>query len=217
MRELEENLLNLKDYDVMWFELNSSDFGSPQVRRRVYIVGIRKDVLGKSDFQIELKRYQRRKFKDIAQKGYLPQLSLSPTQEKNIRSFMKSAPSFKDGMRRVGKAYLCEGGNVGQAYHAHGLVPTLTKVWARFLPIYFPEEDEAKPWGSSSFEPDHLYKSGKSGTIRRASVKEVMRLQGFPDKFRPHENDLRAYEHSGNAVNALTVREIAENVLRYLN
>jgi DNA (cytosine-5)-methyltransferase 1 len=62
MHAFEENLLRLKDYNVMWFEMNSSDFGSPQVRRRVYMVGIRKDILGNSEFQIELKRYQRHRF-----------------------------------------------------------------------------------------------------------------------------------------------------------
>jgi DNA-cytosine methyltransferase len=217
MRELEENLLNLKDYDVMWFELNSSDFGSPQVRKRVYIVGVHKEFLKRSHFEVELKKYHRHAFKDIAQSGLLPHLHLSNSQERNIRSFMGSVPSYRDGMRRVGKAYLCDGGNVGQAYHAHGLIPTLTKVWARFLPIYFPGEGESRPrLRSIEFEPDHLYRSKSSGTIRRASVKEVMKLQGFPYKFRPHVNDLRAYEHAGNAVNALTVREIAENILRYL-
>ena len=43
-----------------------------------------------------------------------------------------------------------------------------------------------------------------------------MRLQGFPDSFRPHELDRIAYEHAGNAVNAKIVREIAENLLAYI-
>jgi site-specific DNA-cytosine methylase len=123
-------------------------------------------------------------------------------------------PSFHDGMRRVGQAYLCSGGNVGQGYHAHGMVPTLTKVWARFMPIYFPHPKENIPeLTSREFKPNRYY--GK-GYFRRASVREVMRLQGFPDSFKPNIKDSLAYEHAGNAVNAKTVREIADNLLGYI-
>ena len=144
-------------------------------------------------------------------------LDLSENQDANVRSFMNRPPSYKDGMRRVGKAYLCEGGNVGQAYHAYGMVPTLTKIWARFLPIYFPHPKERvlPSLDDRHFEPDFSY-YGK-GRLRRASVREVMLLQGFPKSFRPHENPSRAYEHAGNAVNAKVVREIARNLLNYIH
>lgn len=46
-------------------------------------------------------------------------------------------------MGRVGKTHLRDGGNVGQGYHAHGVVPTLTKVWARLMPGYYPDEKES--------------------------------------------------------------------------
>jgi site-specific DNA-cytosine methylase len=131
----------------------------------------------------------------------------------NIRSFMNNGlmPSYTEGMRRVGQAYLCEGGNVGQAYHAYGMVPTLTKVWARFLPIYFPLDRENLPnIDEPEFTPNRAY--GK-GQIRRASVREVMRLQGFPDSFIPHQRDSEAYQHAGNAVNSLVVQAIAAQLL----
>ena len=43
-----------------------------------------------------------------------------------------------------------------------------------------------------------------------------MRLQGFPKSFIPHESDRIAYEQAGNAVNAKVIREIADNLLRYI-
>ena len=126
---------------------------------------------------------------------------------------MSKPPSYMNGMRRVGKAYLCDGGNVGQAYHSHGMVPTLTKIWSRFLPIYFPHNGENIPIvGEKVFSPNRYY--GK-GYLRRASVKEVMLLQGFPKNFKPHDTDRIAYEHAGNAVNAKVVREIADYLLSF--
>jgi site-specific DNA-cytosine methylase len=212
MHYLEKNLLNLKNYTVRWLEIDSSSLGSPQVRKRVYIIGLHKDFSNELD--LEFKVYQRHAFISIAEKQIIKNLELSDNQLRNIKSFMKSAPSYHDGMRRVGQAYLCAGGNVGQGYHAYGMVPTLTKVWARFLPIYFPHENEIIPdIDLREFTPNKFY--GK-GYIRKASVREAMRLQGFPDSFNPHESDRIAYEHAGNAVNAKIVREITENLLRYI-
>lgn len=221
MQVLEAKLGKLSDYHVRWFEVDSSLLGSPQVRKRVYIVGVRTDLADSSDI-----RYDEFFPSDFVQKPFTvvadPEsfdnrgLYLSHKQATNVRSFMKEAPSFKDGMRRVGQAYLCEGGNVGQAYHSHGMVPTLTKIWARFLPIYFPHPKEIElervpSVHDRSFTPHFRYYG--LGHLRRASVREVMKLQGFPASFKPHENDRLAYEHAGNAVNAKVVREIAQHLL----
>ena len=220
MKKMEERFDDLeKKYHIKWLEINSSDVGSPQVRKRLYFIGVHRDlkvepVLGES---FVLQQYKKNAFKKIAdRKKSDKDLDFSEMQLKNIRRTLNRAnpPSFKDGMRRVGKAYSCPGGNVGQAYHAYGMVPTLTKVWARFLPIYFPHPDEGKPSiKSREFVPDQLY--GK-GYLRRASVAEAMRLQGFPSSFVPHESDRIAYEQAGNAVNAKVIREIADNLLRYI-
>jgi DNA (cytosine-5)-methyltransferase 1 len=214
MKYLEQNLLKLKDYQVQWIEIDSSKLGSPQVRKRVYIIGVHKDF--SSNFCLDFGKYQHNNFMSVVDEMRIEELQLSKRQESNLRSFINHAtpPSYKDGMRRVGKAYLCDGGNVGQGYHAHGMVPTLTKVWARFMPIYFPDTRESIPeLGTKDFKPNQFY--GK-GYIRKASVREVMRLQGFPDSFVPFENPRRAYEHAGNAVNAKIIREIADNLLRVI-
>jgi site-specific DNA-cytosine methylase len=175
-------------------------------------VGIHKDFT--KELTLQFRNYKQNPFISIVDHQIIEELELSKNQEKNLRSFMLNSPSFHDGMRRVGQAYLCAGGNVGQGYHAHGMVPTLTKVWARFLPIYFPHPRENLPVVSRrEFSPNKYY--GK-GYFRKASVREVMRLQGFPNSFSPHVKDSLAYEHAGNAVNAKIVREIADNLLGYI-
>jgi DNA-cytosine methyltransferase len=212
MNYLEDNLLKLKDYSVKWIEIDSSNFGSPQVRKRVYIIGIHKDYT--SNIELEFNSYLKKSFIDISEKQKNIELELNPSQLSNIKSFMKEPPSYMNGMRRVGNAYLCDGGNVGQGYHAYGMVPTLTKVWAKFLPIYFPHEKENLPTlGIKEFTPNSHY--GK-GYFRKASVRETARLQGFPDSYVPHSNKNTAYEHSGNAVNAKVIREISDNIFRYI-
>ena len=212
MKALEENLKKLKNYHIQWQEIDSSQLGSPQVRKRVYIIGVHKD-LAKS-LSLNFNSYMPNSFIAVAKTQVIESLELSENQDANLRSFMVNQPSFHDGMRRVGQAYLCAGGNVGQGYHAYGMVPTLTKVWARFMPIYFPHSKENLPKVDvREFEPNRYY--GK-GYFRRASVREVMRLQGFPDSFTPNIKDSLAYEHAGNAVNAKIVREITDNLLGYI-
>jgi site-specific DNA-cytosine methylase len=94
------------------------------------------------------------------------------------------------------------------------MVPTLTKVWARFLPIYFPSEEESRPLlNVREFIPDKYY---GNGYIRKASIKEVMKLQGFPPSIIPHGKNSIAYEHAGNAVNAKVVEKIAEILLGHI-
>jgi len=212
MNFLEENLLKMKNYSIKWIELNSGNFGSPQVRKRVYIIGVHKDFV--SDLNLEFNSYSQKPFITISEEQLNPELELTETQVNNLKSFMIDSPSYMNGMRRVGNAYLCDGGNVGQGYHSYGMVPTLTKVWARFLPIYFPHPKENLPEiNEKKFQPNKYY--GK-GYFRKASVRETARLQGFPESYTPHENKNIAYEHSGNAVNSKVVREISDNILRYI-
>jgi site-specific DNA-cytosine methylase len=206
MQKLEKQLLKLYDYEVTWFETDSSWFGSPQVRRRIYIVGQRKDFGCLPSF--EFKKSRQHSFwdiKEILSTKDFERFALTEVQTENIlRTMRERPPSNHLGMRRVGQAYLCEGGNVGQAYHALGKVPTLTKIWSRFLPIYFPH-GSAIDHEVGDFEPNGWYGKGK---IRRATVREVMRLQGFPDSFKPHLRVALAYEHAGHAVNAKVLYSI---------
>ena len=212
MNFIEENLKKLSDYNIRWLEIDSSTLGSPQVRKRVYIVGVHKDF--SSNLQFNFKPYKKNPFMSVVKKIHIKDLELSSSQCANIKSFMHKRPAHKDGMRRVGQAYLCKGGNVGQGYHAYGLVPTLTLVWSKFMPIYFPHEKENLPKiNVSHFEPNRFY--GK-GYFRKASINEVMKLQGFPEDFFTHEKSTCAYQHAGNSVNVKVIREIADNLLNYI-
>lgn len=213
MQHFEERLRSLSDYHVSWAELYSSRFGSPQVRRRVFMAGIHKD-LRYRDFEFPNGSRQLNTMRMIMEPKVDEKYALTPNQQANIRKDMaeKRRPSYRDGMRRVGQAYHCPGGNVGQAYHVDGLVPTLTVVWTRFLPVYIPHEMERLPHDpyQEIYDPGPYY---GMGIIRKATPRECLRLQGFPDDFIANQKQSETYGQAGNAVHCSVVTEIGLRLL----
>jgi DNA (cytosine-5)-methyltransferase 1 len=213
MVRLERELKGMKDYDIAWKEVVSSDFGSPQVRRRVFILGVHRDFGVSAASLFPVGSVHRNPIRTIIESRLVPGTELNNNQSRNILKDIKSndAPSFRDGMRRVGRAYHCEGGNVGQCYHVDGLAPTLTVVWSHFLPLYFPGAKERRPASiDEEFDPGAAYGTGH---LRRATVRETLRLQGFPDDFKLLGKPTENYQQSGNAVNVNVVKELIKPIV----
>lgn len=216
MGRLEDELSAMRDYDVAWAEVVSSDFGSPQVRRRVFIVGVHRDIGVRAATLFPSGSEHRNPIRTVLEGEAPPDTELNAGQRRNILKDMKriGSPSFRDGLRRVGRAYHCEGGNVGQCYHVDGLAPTLTAVWSHFLPLYLPAPGEMIPdVAEVAFEPDESY--GR-GLLRRATVRETLRLQGFPDDFQPIGKRSDNYQQVGNAVNVNVVHALLASVIAAL-
>jgi DNA (cytosine-5)-methyltransferase 1 len=213
MVRLERELKGMKDYDIAWKEVVSSDFGSPQVRRRVFILGVHRDFGVSAASLFPVGSVHRNTIRTIIESRLVPGTELNNNQSRNILEDIKGndAPSFRDGMRRVGRAYHCEGGNVGQCYHVDGLAPTLTVVWSHFLPLYFPGAKERRPASiDEEFNPGIAYGTGH---LRRATVRETLRLQGFPDDFKLLGKPTENYQQSGNAVNVNVVKELIKPIV----
>ena len=214
MVRLERELKAMKNYDIAWKELVSSEFGSPQVRRRVFILGIHRDFDVSAASLFPAGSGHRNTIRSIVEGVKIAGTELNQNQYRNISKDMKDggAPSFRDGMRRVGRAYHCAGGNVGQCYHVDGLGPTLTVVWSHFLPLYFPAAREKVPTVD-----DAIYRPGAAygtGHLRRATVRETLRLQGFPDDFQVSGKQTENYEQAGNAVNVNVIKALLEPIVR---
>jgi len=68
-----------------------------------------------------------------------------------------------------------------------------------------------KTYGTLSYQISDV-----SGKVRIFTPRECARLQGFPEWFRPHENDKQAYKQFGNAVSPPVIREIIKNIKKVL-
>lgn len=157
--------------------LNACNYGVPQQRERIYLVGIRNDIKLKKDFEfpqpVELKKTNK-DYLDyvVPKKYYLAQKGFE---------FVTTHPSRAQVGRDIQK---CQKAN--QQFNWNG-------------DFIFEELDERHT-------PDILERAyvgtwnGKQGVIRQYTPRECLRLMGFPDTFVMPHNDNVMWRQSGNSI-----------------
>ena len=195
-------------YDVEWQVLNSKNFGVPQNRERVFIVGH----LGKG---------RTAKIFPLAETN--KETNLSNT----IRTGGRGSVSKKHSWDLVQLA----GGSQGyRVYDPKGISITLAsqaggvgaKTGLYAIPVLTPDRINKRQNGrrvKSHNDPSFtLTAQDKHGvfngtTIRRLTPVECERLQGFPDNWTAGVSDTARYKCLGNAVTVNTVREVISRML----
>lgn len=199
--EAVQNILKLFDecgYDVSLTLVNAKDYGVAQERKRVFYIGFRKDL--KIQFQFPqgstVEDSKKLTLRDII---WDLQETAVPANEKNHKNpeainnneyyIGDYSPIFMS--RNRVKAWNEQAFTVqasGRQCQLHPQAPKMEKI-------------EADKYGFVSGQ-EHLY--------RRMTVREVARIQGFPDSFQfIYENVDNAYKMIGNAVPVNLAYEIA--------
>jgi DNA (cytosine-5)-methyltransferase 1 len=184
-------------YRVEWQVLNSKDFGVPQNRERVYIVGHFGNECGRKIFPITGTNG-----KNIKVAGYLD----TPTWQKRNESIRRVysidgvAPTIPTGtgggvMPKIKQQFvdLTIGNNAKTTEQARALQ-------ARYFKGY------SKRPAETSGVKDGLQ-------IRRLTPLECERLQGFPDDWTAGESDTQRYKMCGNAVTVNVVEAVMTGLL----
>lgn len=170
-------------YDVQWQVLNSKNFGVPQNRERVFIIGHLRGTSRPEVFPLE------------------------PSNGTNAVEI--NILGHKDKYRRGNQVYArnaitetlstCGGG--GQ--HPCTLQPIANTLGANY----------AKGNSSSSERHTPRTEVMQNAMVRRLTPKECERLQGFPDDWTAICSDTQRYKQCGNAVTVNVIRAIAEKLL----
>ena len=192
-------------YDVQWRVLNSKDFGVPQNRERVYIVGHLRGDSGREVFSI------------FGENG--------ETNHTNVKQIGNISNSNSFGGNP----------QTGRVYADDGLSPTLNTMQGGgrepkvAIPVLTPDRINKrqngrrfKDNGDPSFTLTAQDKRGvmlKNYTIRKLTPRECWRLQAFPDELfdkaqQAGLSDSQLYKQAGNSVTVNVIEYIGKTIER---
>lgn len=181
-------------YKVSWKLLNASDFGVPQNRERIIIIG-HKDIYFDFNKLITEKKPTLQKFLDKEAKfEYLNEpytiLSDYKVQDSGLIFIGYRNKSIRKAGVRPGTEHLSRvHKQPNRIYSSDGIHPALPS-----------QESSGRFW---------IYDEGK---VRKLTINECYRIMGFPDKFIKNASISDSYKQIGNSVCVPMIREIIKQI-----
>lgn len=196
-------------YDVTYKLLNAADYGVPEERKRVIVVGFRKDLGIKFEFP-EPTHSEDGKIKPkwISLKEAIGDLPKPiPAKEKNKTNENLQCPNQEHMNGGFSTIYMSR--NRRKSWEE----PSFTiQAGGRHAPLH-PDSSKMKKIG-----PDKWEFESKNQKYRRLSVRECARIQTFPDDFIFYYNNIAdGYKMIGNAVPVELAEVIARRIIKYLS
>ena len=220
-----QQVFNELDYNFSWKVLNAKDYGVPQNRERLYVVGFRKDLKLRTPFTfpepIPLEKKMKDYLLDNAPGGYfLP--------EKGVKFVTSDKNLMKRYTQIDGDIQLCQKKN--QQFNWHGdfvfqseddaqknQIPDLEKYFLsekvrkyvlatgtkNFYSKPQTDLDVARPLLTTMHK---MHRAGvdnyvtTDGRLRKLTPRECLRLMGFSDTFKIVVSDTSMYQQAGNSI-----------------
>lgn len=200
-RTLKTILSSLKElgYNVSHKILNAKDFGLPQNRERIFIIGCKKSFF---DFN-KLKKLPTPQLKEFLDKEgdfeFLEksEYTLIDSPKKQATGLMfvgyRNKNMWKTGVRPNTEHLSRVHRQPNRIYSVEGVHPTIPsqETSGRFF-IYLPELDK----------------------VRKLSIKECYRIMGYPKDFIKHDRVGERYKQIGNSVAISVIEAIAEQIIK---
>lgn len=198
-----DELVN-RGYYVSYEVLNAKDFGVPQNRERVYIVG---SLLKQFDMSMLITKRSDIKLKDILDDNLPDNVWVSSDTYTLIEEqHIKTQP--KSGLKFIGymNGNLRKKGVVDNTEH-------LSRVHKQINRIY--STDGVHPTISASETSGRYYiYDSEQKKVRKLTINECYKLMAFPSSFQKHRNNSKAYHQIGNSVCVKVVETVIEEIIR---
>lgn len=190
-KDARKALSNRLNYQVFYTVLRAADFGIPQNRERIFIVGFNRDYYGENI--------------DFSKIFSWPTAPYTPTRvgdilenSKNIDNKYTISEKLWDGHRRRKQAHLNKGNGFGYSLFNEQSTHTNT-LSARYY----------KDGSEILIDQNDIGKRP-----RKLTPRECARLQGFPDNFIINAvSDTQAYRQFGNSVAIPVIRSVTTQLL----
>ena len=199
-----QTILNVLRNDLNYFVpdpqiINAMDFGVPQHRERVYIVGFRKDQ-NVHEFTYPAPTDKTKTFADIKEEHTVSAKYYLSTQ------YIKTLIAHKERHTAKGNGFgyeIIPDNGVANAIVVGGMGRERNLVIDNRL-------EDFTPVTNIKGEINH-------DGIRRMTPREWARLQGFPDKFIIGVADASAYKQFGNSVAVPAIQATAQEIIKRIN
>ncbi len=199
-----ETILNVLRNDLKYFVpepqiINAKDFGVPQNRERIYIIGFREDI-GIEKFEYPETLNKRVKFSDIKESKVVPTKYYLSTQ------YMTTLHNHKKRHESKGNGFgfeIISDNGIANAVVCGGMGRE------RNLVI----DDRIIDFTPTTHIKGEVNREG----IRKMTPREWARLQGFPDEYVIPVADASAYKQFGNSVAVPAIQATAMKIIENLD
>jgi DNA (cytosine-5)-methyltransferase 1 len=194
LKELEQ-----AGYKIFWKLVNSLYFGVPQMRERIYFVGVRKD-LARDNATFEFPRTAR-----------IPDIKKYLVDDDEKSEFNEKRMSYATFLQYLTNKY------------NRGMVSTERLLKENFLVIDTRQSDLRLYRGRTPTlrTGRHGILYVRDGKFRRLSARESLLLQGFPEelagKVKGKIDEMSLLSQAGNAMTVNVVEAIGKKLLDYIN
>ena len=229
-------------YDFSWQVLNAKNYGIPQNRERLFVVGLRRDLQIKTPFEfpqaVPLEKVMKNFLMDNAPGGYfLPKKGVEfVTMEKNLT---------KRFTQIDGEVQLCQKKNQQFNWHGDFVFQSEEEATSHDIPElekYFLSEKVKKyvlSTGTKNFysKPEvdldiarpllttmhKMHRAGvdnyvtTQGRLRKLMPRECLRLMGFGDSFKIVVSDTSMYQQAGNSIVVDVLIAIVSQILKSID
>jgi DNA (cytosine-5)-methyltransferase 1 len=178
--------------------INAKEFGVPQNRERIYIVGFRKD-LCINDFEYPKPTNSKVKFADIKEQKVVPTKYYLSTR------YMQTLVNHKARHEGKGNGFgyeIISDEGISNAIVVGGMGRERNLVLDHRITDFTPTT--------------HIKGTVNRQGIRKMTPREWARLQGFPDNYIIPVADASAYKQFGNSVAVPAIQATAKNILELL-